>query len=390
MFLEKNGGDLPVKVSIIICVWKDTPDLRVTMENALEPDSVCKEVIVVDNGTTERTIRELVPFRGSIRYIHKKDAAIAEERNVGIEASHGEYIQFLDPEDMLGKGVLQGQAAFLDANSDTDISVCPTKTYSRISRKNKPVKTAACKMKKKFLDIHLCHFNIAPPVSCLFRKSIFTDLGGYDTGLKACEDSDFLSRAVFNGKILRFHDEKGFAFHKKVKNVNHFAYKQERLYDFLLHRRIAKRLRENSGYPASDPGAGYLACASGALVTASRLFNMGLDGYNELIVLAEELIRESIHTHFAPGVKKSNPAYVYFLEIRICLTFPAIKRQEEAGQLKSAFRELCEAWEISGSGFILFVKTIFQGIFCSFEDSALRASVFKFPFRLLFSRFVKQ
>lgn len=70
------------------------------------------EVIVVDDGSTDRTAEIAQSY--AVRYVHQENAGLAAARNRGVRESRGEYLAFLDADDIWVPGKIQAQAEVLD------------------------------------------------------------------------------------------------------------------------------------------------------------------------------------------------------------------------------------------------------------------------------------
>src|SRR5207253_7787109 len=94
------GGTLPPplpqapKVSVVICAYNAESTMEACLQSLLQLRYPNFEVIVVDDGSkdTTREIAERFPFR----VIHQENKGLSIARNVGIEASSGEYVVFTD------------------------------------------------------------------------------------------------------------------------------------------------------------------------------------------------------------------------------------------------------------------------------------------------------
>jgi len=97
------------KVSIIIPAYnKDELTVR-TVKSVLDQSYPNIEIIVVDDGSTDRTKELLSVFGNRIRYIYKQNGGACGARNLGIRESSGQYVGFLDCDDLyMEKKVEQG------------------------------------------------------------------------------------------------------------------------------------------------------------------------------------------------------------------------------------------------------------------------------------------
>src|SRR5512135_1404731 len=94
-------------VSVIITTYNRRSYLKAAVESVLAQDYPDKEVIVVDDGSTDGSAEEV---RGlPIRYVWKENGGISSARNQGISLAQGDFIAFLDVDDLWKKGKLSLQ-----------------------------------------------------------------------------------------------------------------------------------------------------------------------------------------------------------------------------------------------------------------------------------------
>ena len=106
-------------VSILIPCRNAAATLRETLESALAQEGVEKEVIVVDDGSTDRS-REVAKgyeARG-VRVIEGPRINASAARNRALQASRGDYIQYLDADDLLGANKISRQINILEQHPD--------------------------------------------------------------------------------------------------------------------------------------------------------------------------------------------------------------------------------------------------------------------------------
>ncbi|MGW0944942.1 glycosyltransferase family 2 protein [Streptomyces sp. NPDC002623] len=139
---------MPVKVSVIVPVYNPGPYLEPCvaslLRQSLPPDEY--EVIFVDDGSTDATpalLDALAAEHPRVRVIHEENSGWAgKPRNVGIDASHGEYVMFVDSDDYLGDEALERMYGYGVAN-DADVVVGKTAGRGRrvpveLFRTNRP------------------------------------------------------------------------------------------------------------------------------------------------------------------------------------------------------------------------------------------------------------
>ena len=109
-------------VSVVICAYNNWPDLEMTIESALHQSYEPLEVIVVDNSSTDATPCE-VPrrFGNRLRYIRQPNRGDAGAYNAGFDLARGEFIQFVDGDDVLAPNKIEKQLEVFRANAELDI-----------------------------------------------------------------------------------------------------------------------------------------------------------------------------------------------------------------------------------------------------------------------------
>ena len=92
------------KVSVIVPLYNVEDYLRTTVETAMRQTYTDLEIILVDDGSTDGSgalCDALAAGDERIRVIHKPNGGVAEARNAGLDAAEGEYIFFLDSDDII-------------------------------------------------------------------------------------------------------------------------------------------------------------------------------------------------------------------------------------------------------------------------------------------------
>ena len=89
------------KISIVVAVYNAQKSIRRTVESILAQDYANKELLIIDGGSTDDTLSQVADLRSEIDYlVSEKDEGIADAYNKGIRAASGEWIYFLNADDV--------------------------------------------------------------------------------------------------------------------------------------------------------------------------------------------------------------------------------------------------------------------------------------------------
>jgi len=106
-------------VSIIICVYNGEKYIESSIKSALIQTYPNIEIIVVDDGSTDMT-GKIVKRYPELKYIYQENKGVSEARNTGLEYSKGEYIAWLDADDLYLPDKVKEQVDFLQQHKDID------------------------------------------------------------------------------------------------------------------------------------------------------------------------------------------------------------------------------------------------------------------------------
>src|ERR1700682_1849486 len=93
-------------ISVVIPVYNAAPFLAETLASVFVQNYHPLEVILVDDGSTDRSLAVAEAWISPLRIRHQANAGPAAARNRGIEMAQGEYLAFIDADDRLPQGWL--------------------------------------------------------------------------------------------------------------------------------------------------------------------------------------------------------------------------------------------------------------------------------------------
>jgi hypothetical protein len=127
---------MPPLVSVIIPTWNRWEMLRLTIESVLAQTYAPVEIIVVDDGSTDATAEGLRAYGDRLRVIRQANQGGTAARNTGIQAAQGDYLTFLDHDDLMLPSKLERQVSLLQAKQDLGAAHC---RWSYIDPEGKPL-----------------------------------------------------------------------------------------------------------------------------------------------------------------------------------------------------------------------------------------------------------
>ncbi|MEN8213887.1 MAG: glycosyltransferase [Pseudomonadota bacterium] len=194
-----------LSVSVIIPTFNRAGVLARALDSVLQQSLPPKEIIVVDDGSTDGT-RELIEelqrskpgFLNAdagegqmLRYMHQHNTGVSAARNRGIRHARGEWIAFLDSDDAWLPGKLETQAGLIAKRPGHRL--CHTEEiWMRNGVRVNPMKKHAKSGGSIFQQcLPRC---VISPSSALVHRTLFEDVGVFDEDLPACEDYDLWLR----------------------------------------------------------------------------------------------------------------------------------------------------------------------------------------------------
>jgi glycosyltransferase involved in cell wall biosynthesis len=183
-------------VSVIITTHNRRHFLREALDSVLQQDFPDKEIVVVDDGSRDDSYEEV---RGlPVRYLWQPNRGISNARNRGVAVSAGEYIAFLDGDDLWKKKKLSTQIALMneEGSSISYTDEIWIRNGRRLNQKKRHAKYSGNIFSR---CLPLC---IISPSSVVMRREIFSEVGLFDETLPVCEDYDMWLRVSAKYPVL--------------------------------------------------------------------------------------------------------------------------------------------------------------------------------------------
>jgi glycosyltransferase involved in cell wall biosynthesis len=195
------------RVSVIIPTYQSAQFIRETIDSVLAQTYKDYEVIVVDGKSTDGTVEILKSYSNRIRIVIQDGKGIANARNVGILMSEGEYVAFVDSDDVWLPDKLSIQVKFLDEKSSrvglvySDAWLFPEDDVGKTSYLANKRAFQIGKPRKGKITRQLFAENFIPASTVMIRKFCFEEVGLFDESFMLCEDIDMWIRIAKSFEI---------------------------------------------------------------------------------------------------------------------------------------------------------------------------------------------
>ncbi len=174
-------------VSCIVPVFNGERYLAAALDSILAQTWPPLEVIVVDDGSTDGTAHIVAGYGAEVSYIHQATAGPAAARNRGLDSARGEFLAFLDADDLWHKEKLARQMAHFDARPELDLCSAHVENFwsPDVKReKDRPSDGGLAKTQP----------GVTPVI--VARRALFDQIGPFDAALMHRDAMEWLSRAV--------------------------------------------------------------------------------------------------------------------------------------------------------------------------------------------------
>jgi glycosyltransferase involved in cell wall biosynthesis len=186
-------------VSVIIPTYNRAGWVTEAVASVLAQTCRNFELLVVDDGSTDGTMEALAPFRGKLCYLRtRRNRGVAAARNLGAAAARGQWLAFLDSDDLWRPEKLARQVEYLKAHPDLEICQTEEIWVRRGVRVNPPHSHRKVGGRIFLPSLARC---LVSPSAVMISRRLFWEAGGFDESLPACEDYDLWLRLAWRHDI---------------------------------------------------------------------------------------------------------------------------------------------------------------------------------------------
>lgn len=183
------------QVSVVMPAFNVAPFILESVRSVLGQSFRDLELIVVDDGSVDGTADRLLGVRDPrLRVIRQANGGSSSARNSGIRLASGEYVGFLDADDLWSPNKLETQIAFLEQHPEVDLTFSRSELIDEDG--NATGRTSAAVSGKVTLQDLLTENVINNGSAVVMRRKALDLAGHFDAELKACVDWDLWLRVA--------------------------------------------------------------------------------------------------------------------------------------------------------------------------------------------------
>jgi len=181
-------------ISCVVPVFNGERYLGEALESIFKQSYQSLEIIVVDDGSTDGTAAVMDHYAGQVRFLRQANSGTAAARNLGLKAATGEFVAFLDADDLWHTEKLERQMARFHARPELDYCVAHVQNFWV---------PELIEEERRFRDHRIS--KALPGYSTgtlLVRRTLFDIVGLFNPTINHADDTEWFLRAGEHGVAM--------------------------------------------------------------------------------------------------------------------------------------------------------------------------------------------
>lgn len=222
-------------VSVIIPVYNGEKYLAAAIESVMAQTLPATQLLVIDESSTDRTA-EIAQSYPEVEYHLKENQGSGAARNFGRRHSHGDFIAFLDADDIWNANKLQAQVRYLQERPQLGYAVCLQRMF--MEGGGEP---------PSWIKTELFHSEHPAfvPSAMIVRTRFFDQIGEFDEDFRQGYDQDWFARADQAGGGLNVVTETLLL--RRIHNANETSHQQSAKSLLRVVKKNMDRQRQSTG-----------------------------------------------------------------------------------------------------------------------------------------------
>ncbi len=238
-----------MKISVVIPAYNCQTTIGRAIESVLDQTRCAEEVIVIDDGSKDKTAEIIRSYSDKVRLIQQDNAGVSVARNTGINAAAGDWIAFLDADDQWLPNKLKLQAEHLQRHPDLKWTTanyyccqCRKKHHRVPDMSEESIRSCREHLNgREVFEDHLKAYSLLAKGhtdTMLIRRDLLIEAGMFLSGLKRMNDIDMWFRIAFIEPRIGFIFEPLAVYHLDITDSIVKVHTDWRLIDDFLRRQL--------------------------------------------------------------------------------------------------------------------------------------------------------
>lgn len=199
---EKTANPL---VSVVIPVYNGEKYIEECLQSVYRQSYRPIEVIVIDDGSADNSVNLISQFPDEKKLISQRNTDVSQARNVGIQNAEGQFIAFIDQDDIWEKEKLEKQVRAFREKPGTDLVFTDSLKFNDKGERRHPrdKHEIASRLNDQNLFSTLVMKNVLMPSAVMVKKESIEKAGLFESTFKTCGDYEmWLRMAAMGMKFL--------------------------------------------------------------------------------------------------------------------------------------------------------------------------------------------
>lgn len=232
--------ELPL-VSIIIPVYNKSAFVKESIDSALAQSYPYIELVLINDGSIDGSLEILQEckekYPDKINLIDSPNQGVSAATNLGIQGSKGDYIQFLDADDLISPDKISTQISLLKGKEKTSLATCSYVGFIDSIQDFREVSYRAFQSFESGIELLLQFWErqeMLQPASYLTHRSLIEKAGPWDESLIINQDGEFFTRVLLHAKQI-IYDSNSIVYYRTPGPNNVSQQKSEKAFSSLLN-----------------------------------------------------------------------------------------------------------------------------------------------------------
>lgn len=298
------------KVSIVIPTYNSEKYIEESIDSVSLQTNVDFEIVVIDDGSTDGTeaiVKELSKKDKRVKYYYQNNKGPGGARNRGIKEAQGEYIAFLDADDLLLKDSLEKRLTlfsklssiglvftdyYLEDNSGTnstnDISYLKKRNFLKELSSATEWTEHGYLLNKKFFEMSVIKGSFIWTSTVMVKKEVLNEVGGFSEDLRRSQDKDLWYRIIkkynvgyIDKPLAVYKRYRGFHGSNPEKELNETIKFSKRLLSIAGNRKQKRAIKNRLARYYYELGDHYISISKRAVAIENYLKSLNFNFINK-------------------------------------------------------------------------------------------------------------